>query len=127
MTHEATPISLDLKRDERLRIQWQDGRLGDYPIQYLRTMCPCAQCRKVREGDPAAPHAGGQTPAAPPAAAVGSTKRKPLLTVLPGNFAEPLRAVSAELVGNYALRIEWSDRHASGIYSFSYLREICPP
>jgi DUF971 family protein len=30
------------------------------------------------------------------------------------------------LVGNYALRIDWSDTHGSGIYSFQYLREICP-
>jgi DUF971 family protein len=29
-------------------------------------------------------------------------------------------------VGNYALRIDWSDSHGSGIYSFQYLREICP-
>ena len=111
MTPATTPISLDLKRTERLEIQWQDGRTCVYPIAYLRTMCPCAQCRKVREGE-----------AAPP----GETKPTTRLTILPGNFAAPLQAVSAELVGNYALRIEWSDQHASGIYSFTYLREICP-
>ena len=33
---------------------------------------------------------------------------------------------TAELVGNYALRIEWSDQHASGIYSWDYLRQIDP-
>jgi DUF971 family protein len=112
VTPQTTPISLDLKRDERLEVHWQDGRRCVYPISYLRTMCPCAQCRKVREGE---------------AAPSGEAKRKPRLTILPGNFATPLQAVSAELVGNYALRIEWSDQHASGIYSFTYLREICPP
>jgi len=35
--------------------------------------------------------------------------------------------LKAELVGNYALRIDWSDDHGSGIYSFEYLREISPP
>jgi len=30
------------------------------------------------------------------------------------------------MVGNYAIRIDWSDDHGSGIYSFQYLREICP-
>jgi DUF971 family protein len=54
-------------------------------------------------------------------------QKKPLLTILPGNYARPLSAVAAELVGNYALRIDWSDEHGSGIYSFQYLREICPP
>jgi len=32
----------------------------------------------------------------------------------------------AELVGNYAMKIEWSDGHDSGIYSFQYLRELDP-
>ncbi|MDB5329847.1 MAG: hypothetical protein JWP03_998, partial [Phycisphaerales bacterium] len=56
----------------------------------------------------------------------GTKKKKTLLTILPGNYATPLQAVGAELVGNYALRIDWSDNHGSGIYSFQYLREICP-
>ena len=30
-----------------------------------------------------------------------------------------------EEVGNYALRLAWSDGHGSGIYSFRYLRELC--
>ncbi|MGN6725766.1 MAG: gamma-butyrobetaine hydroxylase-like domain-containing protein [Tepidisphaeraceae bacterium] len=29
-------------------------------------------------------------------------------------------------MGNYAIRLNWSDKHASGIYSFTYLREISP-
>jgi DUF971 family protein len=49
---------------------------------------------------------------------------KSLLRVLPGNHSKPLAAVKAELVGNYALRIDWSDEHGTGIYSFEYLREI---
>jgi DUF971 family protein len=30
------------------------------------------------------------------------------------------------MVGNYALKIQFSDGHDSGIFSFAYLREICP-
>jgi DUF971 family protein len=37
-----------------------------------------------------------------------------------------MTALSANLVGNYAMQIEWSDGHGSGIYSFEYLREISP-
>ena len=40
--------------------------------------------------------------------------------------AGPLRAISAELVGNYALRIVFSDGHKTGIYSWRYLRAIDP-
>jgi DUF971 family protein len=31
-----------------------------------------------------------------------------------------------EPVGNYALRINWSDGHNAGIYSYAHLRQICP-
>jgi DUF971 family protein len=29
-------------------------------------------------------------------------------------------------VGQYAIRLAWSDGHASGLYSYDYLRRICP-
>jgi DUF971 family protein len=28
-------------------------------------------------------------------------------------------------VGNYALRLTWGDGHATGIYSFAFLRQLC--
>ena len=105
MSPQITPLRLNLKKDEKLEIDWQDGHHSIYTITYLRTMCPCALCKTVREEKKA---------------------KKSLLPILPGNFADPLRALSAELVGNYAMKIEWSDNHGSGIYSFEYLREICP-
>ncbi len=100
-----TPARLNLKRDEALRITWRDGRESVYPIGYLRKHCPCASCKAER--------------------ALQET-RKTRLAILSGNQAVPLSAVNAELVGNYALRISWSDDHATGIYSFTYLREIDP-
>ena len=111
MTQQTTPIRLNLIRDRQLEIDWGDGKQCVYPIAYLRSMCPCAQCKVVRAGE------------APPA---GAAAKKPRLTILPGNYARALSAVGAELVGNYALRIDWSDQHGSGIYSFTYLRDICP-
>jgi len=30
------------------------------------------------------------------------------------------------LVGNYALQLRWGDGHESGIYTFRYLRDLCP-
>lgn len=118
MNPQTTPVRLNLKKEERLEIDWQDGRKGVYTLAYLRTMCPCAQCKLVREE--AAPVSAAAEQSAP------EKKKKPLLTILPGNYAKPLAAVGAELVGNYALRIDWSDDHGSGIYSFQYLRDICP-
>jgi len=102
MDPATTPIRLHLKKDEKLEIDWKDGAKSVYSLSLLRSMCPCAQCRTTR----------GQ---------------KSKLMILPGNYSGQLTAVAAELVGNYALRIDWSDDHGSGIYSFDYLREIAPP
>jgi DUF971 family protein len=102
---QAIPTRLNLKKDEKLEIDWQDGQKSVYAISYLRSMCPCAQCKALREEQ---------------------RQRKSLLRVLPGNYSQPLIAIGAELVGNYAIRIDWSDQHGTGIYSFEYLREISP-
>ena len=34
-----------------------------------------------------------------------------------------LRAIA--VVGNYALSLQWSDAHDTGIYTYRYLRELC--
>ena len=50
------------------------------------------------------------------------------LTVLPASSNDqPLTARGAELVGNYAIRIEFSDGHNTGIYTWEYLKEIYQP
>lgn len=36
------------------------------------------------------------------------------------------RLAAIEVVGNYAFNFTWSDGHQTGIYSYAYLREICP-
>jgi len=35
------------------------------------------------------------------------------------------KMLNVEAVGHYAIRIDWSDGHSSGIYSFDHLRKIC--
>lgn len=99
------PKHLDLKKDTALTVHWSDGRVSIYPIAYLRKMSPSAEARQLRE----------------------QMARNPL-TVLPSSGApnQPLHATGAELVGNYAIRIHFSDGHDTGIYSWHYLREIDP-
>ncbi len=41
-------------------------------------------------------------------------------------YAPRLKMDQVEPVGNYAVRIVWSDGHSSGIYSFEHLRSVCP-
>jgi len=106
MIPQTTPIRLDLKKTERLEIDWQDGQKCVYPLSLLRSMCPCAQCRTQRQEQ---------------------AKNRSRLNILPGNYSGEIHVIDAKMVGNYAIQIEWSDSHDSGIYSFEYLREICPP
>jgi DUF971 family protein len=103
---ETRPQHVDLQRDRGLTIRWSDGNESFYPIAFLRRMSPSADARVLRQ----------------------EMARNPL-TVLPastGDAGEDLRAVDAELVGNYAIRIRFSDGHDTGIYSWQYLRRIDP-
>ena len=102
-----TPKHLDLDKTKGLTVQWQDGATSFYPIAYLRKMSPSAEQRALRE----------------------QMARNPL-TVLPASAAahsgEPLSATGAEMVGNYAVKIIFSDGHDTGIFSWEYLRQIDP-
>ena len=33
---------------------------------------------------------------------------------------------NVSVVGRYALNLEWGDGHQTGIYTYRYLRELCP-
>jgi DUF971 family protein len=90
--------------DRMMTIQWGDGHHSVYPFDLLRKVCPCAVCR---EGSHAATN--------DPFKVVTSTVRPGEVTVS-----------GAEQVGWYAVRFEWSDGHNTGIYSYEYLRAICP-
>ena len=102
---DAAPRHLDLQRTKGLEIEWQDGSRSFYPVAYLRRMSPSIDSRQLREDLESNPLA-----VLPPAA----------------QDSKDLHAVDAELVGNYAVRIRFSDGHASGIYSWDYLRQIDP-
>ncbi len=111
MSQEPTPVKIDLKKDERLVIEWGDGEVSTYSISLLRTMCPCATCKLMRTGMD--PHS------------IMPQKPKSIsLKMLPGNYSGAIAVTSAELVGNYAMKIAFSDEHDAGIYSFRYLREL---
>ena len=101
----APPTHLDLKKDKGLTVQWADGQVSFYPIIHLRRLSPSADARVLREKI-------AQNP----------------LTVLPSSAGsdQPLTAIGAELVGNYAVKIIFSDGHDTGIFSWDYLHQIDP-
>ncbi|MGE3108086.1 MAG: DUF971 domain-containing protein [Phycisphaerales bacterium] len=100
------PAHIDLKKDRGLTIEWADGSTSYYSIAYLRRMSPSAEQRELRQQMESNP-----------------------LTVLPSRSipaGATITALSAEIMGNYALRIEFSDGHRTGLYTWDYLRQIDP-
>jgi DUF971 family protein len=102
-------------------IIWSDGHASHYDFAYLRENCPCAMCnderQKKEERQKNDERLKKENPHGTP----------PLLSspVLP-MFKPKLSAKAAHAVGNYALQIDFNDGHTTGIYSFDYLRTICP-
>ncbi|HXN74070.1 MAG TPA: DUF971 domain-containing protein [Candidatus Acidoferrales bacterium] len=108
---KPTDIKVRVSTGEGVDVTWSDGHVSHYNFPYLREHCPCALCndereKKARIGTPAGGTSAG--------------------TALLPMFKPRVTAKSATAVGNYAIQIEFSDSHATGIFSFEHLREICP-
>ena len=101
MSDLTTPINIHLKRTDALLVTWADGKQSNLPLRMLRKYCPCAGCQGERD-------------------LLGRAR----LPIVQTTYDGPITATTAELVGNYGLRIEWADGHSAGIYSFTYLREL---
>ena len=84
-----------------LAVKWDDGGESFILLEKLRRACPCAGCK-------------GETD---------------ILGNLHKNPGEQLTARSFELlrigrVGGYAIQPVWADGHATGLFSFEYLKQI---
>lgn len=83
-----------------MQVGWEDGHSSAYSGERLRWACPCAECR----GEAGSP---------------GRLARVKSLA------PEELRVNDVTLVGQYALQIAFESGHATGLYTFSYLRSLC--
>ena len=87
----------------QLALNWDDGSESFIALETLRRRCPCAACKGEIDVLGNLYHA----------------EQRPL-----GPDADAFHLVGLEHVGNYAVKPAWADGHASGIYSFEYLRAI---
>jgi DUF971 family protein len=105
---QAEPEHIAISKSKGIQIDWKDGHHSSYTLAYLRDRCPCASCTGAHGTEPqktdySAPQSG------------------------PFKMYTPiLKMLNVEPVGHYAFRIEWSDGHNTGIYSYDHLRKICP-
>ncbi len=102
-------VKVNLTSGTGVDIEWNDGHASHYNFVYLRDACPCALCNEER--DKSGRRAGDPVAAVPGALPMFKAAAKP---------------VSAEGVGKYAIKFMWNDNHDLGLYSWKFLREICP-
>lgn len=88
------------RRDDGLLIEWdRSGHHAFYPARELRLACGCALCADEMTG-------------------------RPVLDA--ARIPADIRPLSVALVGTYGLRVQWSDGHGTGIYTFERLLASCP-
>ena len=96
---QLMPIEIGRANEHDVKITWQDGHESVYPARELRLSCPCAGCVDEVTG-----------------------QARIIATSVPQNVT-PLKI---DLIGRYAISIQWSDGHNTGIYAFDRLRKLCP-
>ncbi|AIK95518.1 gamma-butyrobetaine hydroxylase-like domain-containing protein [Candidatus Odyssella acanthamoebae] len=84
-----------LQKENALEVEFDDGNHFSFSAEYLRVESPSAEVQG---------HGASQK------RTLGGCKTVGIRTV--------------ESVGNYAIRIHFSDNHSTGIYSWSYLHEL---
>lgn len=80
-----------------LRITWMDDLATHYPFVALRGECCCAGCVDEHTGE---------------------------RILDPATIASDITIDNMQLVGNYGLRIHWSDGHNTGLYTWMRLRDL---
>ncbi len=106
---DPNSVKVHLTAGSGMEIEWKDGHLSHYPFPFLRDACPCALCDEDRSKT-------GRQPGEPPHTKPGELPM----------FKPSPKPVSAEPVGKYALKFKWNDGHELGIYSWQFLRDVCP-
>jgi DUF971 family protein len=93
------PVRITKSDPRAIVIEWDDGRRSVLSARALRSACPCAGCIDELTG----------------------IRRHDPASVSPDLVQDDVR-----LVGNYAIAIQFSDGHATGIYPFAMLRDLPP-
>jgi len=90
------PREITRVNDHDIKIIWKDGEETIHIARDLRLACPCALCVEEMSG-------------------------RKLLD--PDTVPDDVQPKELHLVGRYALKVEWSDGHDTGIYTYLNLRK----
>ncbi len=98
ITSPLAPVELIKVGPLALGIAWNDGHRSTYQVRNIRLACRCANC-------------------------IDEWTREKILK--DENVPLDVRPKLIESVGRYALKIDWSDGHDTGFYTFDQLRAQC--
>ena len=101
MVERKMPVPREIGRANQhdVKIIWQDGHESVYPARDLPLKCPCAGCVDEVTGQ---------------------------IRVIASSIPQDVHPLKIDLIGRYAISIQWSDGHNTGIYAFDRLRRMCP-
>ena len=102
-------VKVNVTTGTGMEIDWKDAHHSSYSFVYLRNACPCALCDEERSKT-------DRKPGDPPKLAPGALPM----------FKPTAKPSEVEPVGKYAIKFKWNDGHELGIYSWQFLRDVCP-
>jgi DUF971 family protein len=112
---DAEPNDLRWEEDNTIvGVSWNDGHESRYPLPYLRVNCPCALCRNSHANPPIRVD-------------TAEDQSRPALEEHQDSLTAEQKSVRrAYPIGNYAIGITWQDGHDDGIFTWKFLRGMCP-
>lgn len=99
MSKPIRPDAIELLDPDQLLVVWADGHESLYSHYLLRCECQCATCKNEITGE---------------------------RLLDPNTVPHDVRVSRWEYVGNYGIKLFFSDRHSTGIYTYKRLRNTCP-
>jgi len=92
------PNKIKIIDNKFLQIIWDNDEESRIGLKLLRSLCPCATCYSEREA-----------------------RSK---SYIPLFLSNQISVAAIEVTGNYAIRIKWEDGHNTGIYEYSFLKNL---
>ncbi len=83
-----------------LEMDWADHGVLRVMLREVRKACPCALCEGLR------------------------AERDAQLQMITADKTPSVELSEVVPVGNYAIQIRWTDGHDTGIYTYSYLKQL---
>jgi DUF971 family protein len=90
------PEAIDVN-ESRVKIAWNPDNIVEYTAKILRTNCHCANCISEITGEK---------------------------TLDPNSITDDIQIAGAQLNGNYAISINFTDGHTTGIFTFEMMYQL---